>query len=306
MRIAITGGAGFIGSHVVDLLAGKHELMIIDNFSTGKHQNISDALTKHYPIALHDADICNLPVVLGLFDAFKPTHVVHLAAQAAITTSLSNPAFDLVTNAIGTLNVITASKKAGVKKVVFSSTSAVYKNSRRKLRENSILEPDSPYGISKLTAESYLRTMFPHTTILRFGNVYGPRQVPIGENQVIPRMIKHFKFGDEFYIFGDGKHQRDFIYVEDVAEAVRAALYGTCGIYNIASGNCFSVNEIASIVADMFGVAGYKWDYAPAREQREKVQMDVSAAKSGLGWKPKVMLREGLQRTMTYWEANEY
>jgi len=305
MRIIVTGASGFIASHVIELLlqSGNH-ILGIDNFSTGKIENVSELLEK-YPnnFFLQEGDITILPFLKRIFSFSNCKYVVHLAAQAAITTAWENPVKDINVNAVGTLNVIQASKDVGVEKIIFSSTSAVYRETNAKIKESTLTLPSNPYGISKLAAENYLLAMFPATTILRLGNVYGERQTPIGENQVIPRMIKHFKYGDTFYINGDGKQERDFVYAGDVAQAVVNALYNKPGIFNIASGISFSVNEIAGIVEDYYGIPEYKWDHNEAQDPRRKVCMNISEAYSGISWKPIIPIREGINRTIDWWEA---
>ncbi len=300
-KILVTGGAGFIGSHVVDMLDHqKHDILVLDNFSTGRMQNIEHLLTCGN-IHVVDHDISTMPNLAAIFVKFKPDFVIHLAAQAAITTAKDNPLLDLQVNGIGTLNLLRMAEKYKVKRFVISSTSAVYgdKNYLQAVKEGNPLNPDNEYGISKLTAENYVRISPVDCTVLRFGNVYGPRQVPIGENQVIARMINHFEKGDKFYIFGDGKQKRDFVFVEDVVYAVKAAMTGKAGIYNIASGKSYSVNEIARMVAKMYGVAKYAWEHDKARQDsRMNVRMNVRAAWEGLNWKATVSLEEGLRRTI--------
>jgi len=303
MFIAATGSAGFIGSHVVELLAkSNNHILIVDDFSTGKRENIAPIMEQYKNVELADCDITNLGYLRTIFNDFHPKYVIHLAAQAAITTAWANPTKDININAVGTLNIINASKAVGVEKIVFSSTSAVYKETNAKLKESSLTLPANPYGISKLAAEHYLRSMFPASTILRFGNVYGERQVPLGENQLIPRMIRHFKYGDTFKIHGDGKQQRDFVYVGDVAQAVANALYNKPGIYNISTGVSFSVNEIAEMIETIYDVRGYKWEHTEVNDPRKRVCMDISEAYSGLSWKPIVGMDTGLRKTVTWWE----
>ena len=309
-NIMILGGAGFIGSHVADLLhKDKHNrLFIFDDLSTGKWENI-----KQHFIADHNTRVKFAPLdvkdgrqVRDAFESFKPEIVVLLAAQAAISKSEDDPKFDADTNIGGMLNVISAAKQSGARRIVFSSTSAVYREKRwGKLKETDLCGPCSPYGISKFTAEQYLRSQFKESVVLRFGNVYGPRQVPIGENQVIPRMIRHFKYGDDFQIFGIGRQTRDYVYVEDVAEAVKCAITGKPGTYNIATGKRLSVNEIARGIEKLFDVPGYPWEHRAEADTRGDICLDVRAADEFLGWKRRVSLAEGLKRTKEWWDLPE-
>jgi len=306
MNIIIFGGCGFIGSHVVDLLHANpsNQLFIFDDLSTGKLENIRHLIsTKHNTrIRFEMLDVKKREHVDDAFCRFRPEVVILLAAQAAISKSESDPNFDADTNIGGMLNVIRAAKQFSARRIVFSSTSAVYREKRwGKLKETDFCQPKSPYGISKLAAEHYLRSLFPVSMILRFGNVYGPRQTPIGENQVIPRMIRHFKFGDDFKIFGDGKQTRDYVYVEDVAEAVQAAMTGWCGTYNIATGRRLSVTQVAEGIESLFDVPGYKWEHREQPDARRDICLDVRAAEEHLNWKSEVSFMEGLKRTAEWW-----
>lgn len=310
MRTLISGGAGFIGSHVADALqSAGHHVLILDNFSTGNMKNIMQFLAdggkyRQADVRLCDGDISIFETVSDVFRTFRPEAVIHLAAQAAISTSIENPIQDLTVNGIGTLNMLAAAKKYEVKRFVFSSTSAVYRASKFfSTKEDAPLEPNTPYGVSKLAAEMYVRSMFRGAVVLRFGNVYGPRQVPIGENQLLSRMIRHFKYGDKFFIFGSGDQKRDYVYVTDVVEAIICSLYGDAsGTYNIATGRSTSVNEIAALVEDYYGVPGYKWEHTSTEDPRRKVCMDVTAAACGLGWKAQVGIKEGVIKTADWWE----
>lgn len=307
MRVLISGAAGFIGSHVAELLQKyDNQVLIIDNFCTGKMDNILNLLSlAPHDVKMLEGDITDADFVQRAFCTFKPDAVIHLAAQAAISTSINNPVQDLRVNGIGTLNMLCAAVKSNVDRFVFSSTSAVYRENvgfMFKTKEDDRLGPGNPYGISKLAAEFYVRTLFANHVILRFGNVYGPRQVPIGENQVIARMIRHFKYGDKFYIFGNGEQNRDFVFVKDVAEACHYALYGTKGTYNIASGRSTSVNAIARIVEECFGVPGYKWEHTDKSDPRKHVCMNVGAASGGLGWNPTTDIGSGIRQTIEWWE----
>lgn len=299
-RILVSGGAGFIGSHVVDLLVENfHNVMVVDDFSTGKMDNISHHSEED--VLKLCCDITDMRCLSMAFLAFKPTIVIHLAAQAAITTAMEDPMKDLAVNGIGTLNMLRMAEKHKVERFVYASTSAVYEEKRKifAMKESIRLVPANEYGISKLAGESYVRISEIGSVILRFGNVYGPRQVPIGENQVIARMIRHFENGADFSIFGDGKQKRDFVFVGDVAEAVKiAATSGKPGIYNIASGKSRSVNEIARNLAEIYNVPMYPWSHDEARhDKRRSVRMNIRLAQEQLGWSPRVGLLEGLDKT---------
>lgn len=307
MNIMIFGGAGFIGSHVVDLLHENHgnRLFVFDDLSTGKLENIRHLIsTKHNRIKYELSDVRKPEHVDDAFARFLPDVVILLAAQAAISVSESNPLLDMQTNIGGMLNVVGAAKKYGAHRIIFSSTSAVYREKRwGKLRESDGCEPKSPYGISKLAAENYLRTLFPESVVLRLGNVYGPRQVPLAENQVIPRAIRHFKFGDEFQIFGDGKQTRDYVYVEDVAEAVKCSITGKPGTYNIATGKRVSVNQVLTTLCTLPDLPGpYPWEHRAEGDPRRDICLDVRRAEECLDWVPRTSLIEGLRRTWEWWE----
>lgn len=314
MRILVTGGAGFIGSHTAEMLRNVgNEVFILDNFSTGKIENIFCGDEKSFrdrKLTVEECDINDLAGVSDIFHTFEPEAVIHLAAQSAISTAINDPAKDCMVNAVGTLNMLKASMQYGVKRFVFSSTSAVYGEYKkpvlfeRGISESHPTAPSNPYGISKWMAESYIRLLFPNHVILRYGNVFGPRQVPIGENQVIPRMIKHFLYGDKFYIHGSGNQSRDFVYVDDVVRAnLYALLAGSPGTYNIGSGKPVSINYIAQIIETIFAVPGYKWDHTPDEDPRYYIKLDNSAAVNSLSWLPKTSLAEGISRTVEWWQG---
>lgn len=308
MRYLVTGGAGFIGSHVVDLLAkeeNEDNILIVDDLSTGRSENINIHWSR-----VSRTDILSMAMD-GEIGDFQPDVIIHLAAQAAITTAVDDPQLDLSVNALGTLNVLKLAEKYNVKRFIYASTSAIYGSQPLFLmRESTPAAPDTYYGISKYAGELYTKIADLEAIILRFGNVYGPRQVPIGENQVIARMMRHMLYGDEFYIFGDGNQTRDFVYVEDVARAVVAAtkveIDSSPRIYHIAGGISYSVNEIAALVAENVGYPNLIWKYDHEREDaRRQIVMGIDAAWNRLHWKPEMPIREGLQRTADWWKNDQ-
>ena len=300
-KVLVTGAAGFIGSHVVDmLLKAGHDVWCIDDLSSGLRSNLPEK------IEFAEINVASWYDLVAEFVDCEPEIVIHLAAQPSICESFDNPIRDGHVNVMGTLNVIRAAQKIGAQKLIFSSTSAVYWDLYSDLPtpEEWPCKPGTPYGISKLAAESYVRLLMPEdSVVLRFGNVYGPRQVPLGENQVVPRMIRHFEKGDEFFIHGDGTQRRDMIYVEDVARACLQSITRKFGIYNIASGYAVSVNKIASIIEEIYEVPGYKWQYDDKTDPRVKVELNIIKAQEELDWIPEVSLEDGLAKTVKWWET---
>lgn len=308
MRILISGGAGFVGSHSADLLSKhRHRVAIVDNFRTGRSENLRDFNGKIYP-----CDITDDQLLEQAFMEFNPQAVLHLAAQSAITTAMEDPQLDLEINGIGTLNMLELSLKYNVKRFVFSSTSAVYRENRKFLtlldvyNEFRTCRPASPYGISKLACEHYIRTMFPNHMILRYGNIYGPRQRSIGCNQVVARAFEHFILGNSFHVNGDGKQKRDFVYVGDVAYANMVALTDSVtGIFNVSTGKSYSVNEVLSCMEKVYDVPGYQWEHTSENDPRNYVKMDVSAIRRATGWSALTSLANGLSMTAEWWGGQQ-
>lgn len=294
MRAAVTGGAGFIGSHVVDaLLARGDDVHVVDNLATGRRENLDPAAT------LHEHDIRQ---PLGaLFDEIRPEVVVHLAAQADVGTSVEQPLFDAEVNVLGTLNVLEAARPHGAQLVFSSTGGALYGECPRPAREDDERRPLSPYGTSKLAGEAYLATWNAlHGTrhvILRFGNVYGPRQLAKLEGGVVAIFMDRLRAGEDVRIFGDGEQERDFVYVGDVVEAVLASVGRDGGVYNVGTGEPTSVNTLFDAVRQVAGVDA-RAEYAEARPgDLLRSVLDVSRTERELGWRPQVTLAEGLAST---------
>jgi len=304
MKILVSGGAGLIGSHTVELLARRgHTVAVVDNFSTGKCENLAE-----FPGDVYVCDINDMKLLDRCFNEFRPEAVLHLAAQSAISTAWENPKKDLRVNGVGTLNMLELSKKYGVRKFVFSSTSAVYQENRHSwfgMSEKwTKCNPSTPYGISKLSAEHYIRAMFPNHIILRYGNVYGERQVSIGENQLVARAFNHFMTGADFAVFGHGNQKRDFVYVGDIAYANFTALMSShVGTYNCAIGKSYSVNEVLYEIEKLYDVVGYKWEQVGSYDPRGNVYINTSKIAQDLGWSAMTSLTEGIAKTADWKEG---
>ncbi|GBD34498.1 UDP-N-acetylglucosamine 4-epimerase [bacterium HR35] len=291
-KVLVTGGAGFIGSHLVNrLIKEGYKVIVIDNLSSGKKENLN-------PKAIfYKVDICNLERILPLFKGVD--YVFHLAANPHIIFSIEHPIETHKVNVDGTLNILYASYKNKVKRLIFASTSAVYgKQKNLPLKESMIPNPISPYGLHKLIGEYYCKIFSSlydlETVSLRYFNVYGPRMDPEGPYAlVIGRFLKLKKEGKPLTIYGDGKQTRDFVYVDDVVEAnilaMKSKKVGKGEVINICYGKNYSINYIAKLI-------GGKRVYLPARKGEMKHTLgDNSLARKLLGWKPKVSLEEGIE-----------
>lgn len=294
MKILITGNAGFIGSHVGNHFFKKCDVVGIDNLSTGKKENIR-ANSNYFD------DITNSDSVRAIFKSFRPEICIHLAAQPSLIESQTDPIKDAKTNIIGTINVVQACKEIECAQLIFSSTSAVYcLRANIPTTELSETSPVSNYGISKLAAEQYIKNSGVPFTILRFGNVYGPNQVPLGENQLIPRVLSHIYNEKEFSIYGRGQQLRDYIYVSDVVSAIEhVIIHPTYGVYNVST-------EIGSrttdVVLQIMELTGKHFDlvFSNKGDNRNIILSNVKLRKTG--WNPKVTLKEGLQKTIEAWK----
>lgn len=305
MKILVTGGAGFIGSHVVDrLLADGHRVAVVDNLSSGRRANVNPAAT------LHVGDIRS-PNLGAIVAAERPNAVVHTAAQAAVARSVADPAFDAGVNVVGTANLLEAARRAGVGRVVYTSTGGAAYGDTDILPtpEDHPARATSPYGVSKVAAERYLECWMGLSggtaLALRLANVYGPRQNPHGEAGVIAIFCHRLLAGQPCLVYGDGEQTRDYVFVEDVADAIARALNrDATGIANIGTGRETSVNELYRRLAKLAGV-GAASQRAPARagEQRRSV-LDAGRAKTILGWTPATALDDGLARTFAWFKRD--
>lgn len=306
MKILITGGLGFIGSHTVDaLIADGHHPVIADDGSVGHRDNIAHLRDDQYSqIIPGDVTLIDERFLYGS----EISGIIHLAAQPSLLASWNDPLRDAEVNAMGTLKLLLAAKHVGIRKFIFASTSAVYAATQRPpFSENhSYLRPDRPYGISKLAAELYVRTIIPTSVVLRYGNVYGPRQVPVGENQIVPRFLSHVYGNQKFEIYGDGEQTRDFVYVNDIANANVTALLSTqSGVFNVSRGEASSVNQIITHLMKHTGYSGKINHVARPENEPDEVLLDVSRAHAFLHWKAHMDLESGLAETVKWWEQNK-
>ena len=292
MRALVTGGAGFIGSNLVDALVARgDDVVVVDDLSSGKREFVNERAS------LVEADIRD-----GV-DATGAAVIFHLAAQADVQTSVRRPDHDAAVNVVGTVRVLEAARAAGAR-VVFSSTGgAIYGECDGAAREDSVLAPLSPYGIAKLCAEQYLggwnRIHGSTHVVLRFGNVFGPRQDSSLEGGVVSIFLERFARGEPTLIFGDGLQTRDFVFVGDVVDALLAAAGHDGGVFNVGTGDETTVLELHRRCAEVAGVAAEP-RFEPARlgDARRSV-LDVSRAARELGWSARTALPDGLRRT---WE----
>ena len=303
MRILVTGGAGFIGSHVVDAyLAAGHEVAILDNFSTGQVGNVNPAA------AVHRVDLRDQPEVEKTVVAFRPDLVNHHAAQSEVPKSVADPAFDAQVNIVGALNLLKACADHGVRKVIFSSTGGALYGEPDVVPtdEDHPVRPLSPYGTSKFSFEQYLgtfrRTFGLDYTVLRYANVYGPRQdFYAEEGRVIAIFASRMLEGKPVTIDGTGEQSRDMIHVGDVATANLAALEsGSAGTFHISTGIPVSINDLFRKLALL---TDYRLEpaYGPARKgDVYRIALDNGRARAHLGWEPRVSLEEGLSVTVEY------
>ena len=302
MRALVTGGAGFVGSHVVDrLLAGGHAIDLVDNLSTGRPE------LAHPAARLHAVDIRS-PRLRAVFAETRPDVVVHLAAQTDVRRSVADPLFDASVNVLGTLNVLECCRRAAVARLVFASSGgAIYGDCETvPTPESQPARPASPYGVAKLAAERYIAAWAALTgstaVALRYANVYGPRQNPLGEAGVVAIFSSRLVAGEPCVINGDGEQTRDYVYVEDVADATVLALSApqTIDAVNIGTGLESSVNDLFRRLTAVAGVtADARHEPGKPGEQRRSA-LDAALAKRLLGWAPVTPLDLGLRKTLEF------
>ncbi len=299
MNVLVTGGAGFIGSHLVDtLIADGHSVAAVDILATGKRENVNPQAT------LYEIDIRS-PALAAAFEAARPEVVFHVAAHASVSESVRDPMHDAEVNVLGTLNVLQQCAAYGVGRFVFSSTGGALYGEPERLPadEEHPVSPLSPYGASKAAAEAYVQTHCALSgiryTILRYGNVYGPRQDPFGEAGVVAIFANAMMGGRPPTIFGDGSHERDYVYVDDVVRAnVLALAQAEDGVYNIGTGEGTTVAQVFDALA---GATDYGGDPEHAAERPgdvHRIYLDVRRAERGLGWRAAVSLEEGIRCTV--------
>jgi len=301
MKVLVTGGAGFIGSQTVDrLVLEGHEVVVVDNLSTGKRRNINRA-ARFYKIDIQNRRLERV------FRNERPSVVMHLAAQMDVRKSVEDPILDAQVNVLGTLNLLQQAVKYGARKVIFSSSGGAIYGEQEVFpaSETHVTQPLSPYGLSKFCGEQYLsyyqRVGGIQVVNLRYANVYGPRQDPYGEAGVVAIFIQKLLNGEQAIINGNGRQTRDFVFVDDVVEAnlfVMGQQIG--GTYNVGTGKETSINDLFRILVEQIG-SMCKELHGPAKpgEQARSV-IDATKLRHELSWEPRVELPEGLKRTVSY------
>ena len=299
MRILVTGGAGFIGSHVADAFVDAgHEVTVVDNLSSGKRHQVNPG-ARFVKLDIRD------PRLERVFKAGRFDVVNHHAAQMDVRRSVEDPRFDADVNVHGLLHVLDLSRKHGVRRVIFAASGGTYYGEcARPARETDPPRPLSPYGVAKLAGEHYLRAYGAlhgiAFTVLRYGNVYGPRQDPHGEAGVVAIFCNRLLAGEQIVIFGTGRQKRDYVFVGDVARANLAALRrGKNDAVNIGTGKSSTVSELFEILQRIHG-SGERV-FKPARPgELFRSCLDVRHARASLGWSSRIQLAEGLRQTYQF------
>lgn len=303
MKVLVTGGAGFIGSNIVDkLIQLENEVVIIDNLSTGNMENVNSKAV------FYNEDICNKAGIKAIFEKERPQYVIHMAAQIDVQISIKNPSKDAMINIVGSINLLECCRDYDVKKIIYASSAAVYGNPDYiPVDINHKIDPISFYGISKHVPTYYIKVFSElfgiKYTVLRFSNAYGIRQDPKGEGGVISIFVDKFLKGERPSIFGDGEHTRDFIYVDDIVNAIIKALSsGDNEILNV------SINDIITLtgLVEIFQrVSGKKLAPIYCEERKGDIKhsrLDNKETIDRLNWKPEYTLEEGIKKTYEYYE----
>ncbi len=309
VKALVSGGAGFIGSHLVDaLIARGDQVTVIDDLSTGRGENIADAMAKG--ARLIPADVTDLAAVERVCRNFRPDRVFHLAAQVDVRVSVSDPGLDVRVNVEGTVNLLEAARKTGAGGFVLASSCAVYGEPEPDsvpLAESAQLRPGSPYGQAKLAAEGYVALYrelhgLPAAS-MRFGNVYGPRQGAVGEAGVVAIFCRELIQGGSPVLFGDGTQTRDFVYVGDVVDALLAASdRSAVGEFNVGTGKETSVLDLIDMLATIGGRADFIPEQMPPRAgEIDRMVLDATRLRDALGWGDRVPIEIGLRLT---WESS--
>jgi UDP-glucose 4-epimerase len=300
VAVLVTGGAGFIGSHVVEALAARGEdVVVLDDLSSGKRENVPPG------VELVERDVRD--GVGDVFASVEPTVCYHLAAQMDVRVSVARPDHDAQINVLGTVNVLEAAREQGTK-VVFSSTGgAIYGECDGPAPEEAPRRPISPYGTSKLAAEEYLATynrLYEGGHIsLRYGNVYGPRQDPHGEAGVVAIFFSKLRAEEAPTVFGDGSQERDYVFVGDVVRATLAAPERDGGVFNVGTGRATSVVDLLELCQRAAGTS-LEPEFAPARPgELQRAVVDPSRAVDELGWRPEHSLEDGLRETWEFFRG---
>jgi UDP-glucose 4-epimerase len=301
VRALVTGGAGFIGSHVVEaLLARGDDVHVLDNFATGKHENLRDGAHVHEADIRSDAD--------GVFDTVEPDVCFHLAAQADVRVSVSRPDYDADVNVLGTIRILDAARRHDAKVVFASTGGAIYGEcDGGPANEDASRRPLAPYGTSKLAGEEYIATynrLYGTThVVLRYGNVYGPRQDPHGEAGVVAIFMSRLRDGEAPRIFGDGRQTRDYVYAVDTAAATLAALERSGGVYNVGTGQETSVLALLERIQHVAGTTVTPEFVEPRAGELQRSVLDISRAERDLAWRPRHALDDGLRETWAWISA---
>lgn len=306
MKILVTGGAGFIGSHVVDAyLAAGHEVAVVDDLSRGRAENLAPK------VELYRADIRNRAALEEMFAKERPDVLNHHAAQIDVRHAVRDPIFDAESNILASIHLLELAVRYKLSRVVYASTGGAIYGEPKILpaNEETAVLPITPYGVSKHTVEHYLylyRVLYgiPYV-VLRYGNVYGPRQSSKGEAGVVAIFTEQMMTGVKPTIYGDGSKTRDYVEVSDVARANLLALdRGDGEIFNIATGIATSDYEVFAAVREALGIPPFEPGYAPKRPgEVDHIVLDVTKARDGLGWQPQVEFRQGVRATVEWFRA---